>query len=62
MNKGINYNYGDTATLTSITAISVDDICVEYTGTDDNSEEPTEYSSGADGVYCIYDASDITTS
>ncbi|PQE30894.1 pectate lyase protein [Rutstroemia sp. NJR-2017a WRK4] len=59
---GINYNYGDTATLTNIKASGVTDICVEYTGTDDNSEEPTEYASGADGKYCIYSASDVTSS
>ncbi|KAM3074292.1 hypothetical protein ACMFMG_002896 [Clarireedia jacksonii] len=58
----INYNYGDTATLTNIKASGVSDICVEYTGTDDNSEEPTEYSSGADGKCCIYSASDVTSS
>ncbi|KAF7948344.1 uncharacterized protein EAE97_003755 [Botrytis byssoidea] len=59
---GINYNFGDTATFTNIVAKSVDDICVTYTGTEDNSQEPTEYGSGPDGKYCIYTESDITTS
>lgn len=59
---GINYNYGDSATLTNIVASGVDDICVTYTGTDDNNEEPSEYGSGADGTYCIYSDSDITSS
>ncbi|TGO45816.1 hypothetical protein BCON_0363g00050 [Botryotinia convoluta] len=59
---GINYNFGDTATFTNIVANAVDDICVTYTGTEDNSQEPTEYGSGPDGKYCIYTESDITTS
>ncbi|TGO42441.1 hypothetical protein BHYA_0008g00310 [Botrytis hyacinthi] len=59
---GINYNYGDTATFTNIVAKSVKDICVTYTGTDNNSQEPSEYGSGPDGKYCIYTESDITTS
>jgi hypothetical protein len=59
---GINSNYGDSATFTNIVASDVDDICVTYTGTDDNDEEPTENGSGADGTYCIYSDSDITTS
>lgn len=59
---GINSNYGDTATLTNIVANSVDDICVTYTGTDDNDEEPEENRSGPDGTYCIYSDSDVTTS
>ncbi|KAF7901865.1 uncharacterized protein EAF01_007163 [Botrytis porri] len=59
---GINYNFGDTATFTNIVAKSVKDICVTYTGTEDNSQEPTEYGSGPDGKYCIYTESDITTS
>ncbi|ORY69891.1 pectate lyase-domain-containing protein [Pseudomassariella vexata] len=58
---GINYNYGDSATFTNIVASDVDDICVTYTGTDDNDEEPSEYGSGADGTYCIYDESDISS-
>ena len=59
---GINYNFGDTATFTNIVANAVDDICVTYTGTDDNSQEPSEYGSGPDGTYCIYTESDVTTS
>ncbi|KAI1880187.1 hypothetical protein JX265_001808 [Neoarthrinium moseri] len=57
---GINTNYGDTATFTNIAVSGVDDICVKYTGTDDNSQEPTENGSGADGTYCIYSESDIS--
>lgn len=57
---GINYNYGDSATFTNIVVSGVDDICVTYTGTDDNDEEPSEYGSGADGTYCIYSDSDIS--
>jgi len=37
----------------------VDDICVTYTGTDDNDEEPEENGSGPSD-YCIYSTSDIT--
>ncbi|RDW68056.1 hypothetical protein BP6252_09452 [Coleophoma cylindrospora] len=59
---GINYNYGDSATFTNIVASDVDDVCVTYTGTDDNNEEPSEYGSGADGTYCIYSESDISSS
>lgn len=60
MLAGINYNYGDSATFTNIAVTGVDDICVTFTGTDDNSEEPTEYGSGADGTYCIYSDSDVS--
>jgi septal ring-binding cell division protein DamX len=57
---GINSNYGDSATFTNIVVSDVDDICVTYTGTDDNSQEPSENGSGADGTYCIYSDSDIS--
>jgi pectate lyase len=56
---GINYNYGDSATFSDVTIDDVDNICVTYEGNDDG-DEPTKYSSGADGTYCIYDDSDIT--
>ncbi|KAI0127530.1 pectate lyase-domain-containing protein [Xylariales sp. AK1849] len=59
---GINYNYGDSATFSDITISDVDDVCVTYTGTDDNDVEPTKYGSGADGTYCVYDDSDISGS
>ncbi|KAI1868212.1 hypothetical protein JX265_007035 [Neoarthrinium moseri] len=59
---GINSNYGDSATLSDITASNVDDICVTYTGTDNNDEEPVKNGSGPDGTYCIYDESDVTQS
>ena len=58
---GINSNYGDTANFTNIVASGVDDICVEYKGTDNNDEEPSKVSSGPSD-YCIYSTSDITTS
>lgn len=51
-----NSNYGDSATLTGITVSGVDDVCVTFTGTDNNSQEPVENGSGADGTYCIYTA------
>lgn len=53
---GINSNYGDSCTLTDYTADDVDDVCVTYTGTDDNDEEPEENDDnggGCDGTYCI---------
>lgn len=58
-NSGINSNYNDTATFSSITVSDVDDICVTYEG-NDNGDEPTKLSSGADGTNCIYSTSDIT--
>lgn len=56
---GINYNYGDSATFSDVTVSDVDNICVTYKG-NDSGDEPTKYSTGADGTYCIYDDSDIT--
>lgn len=56
---GINANYDDTATLRSITASGIDDICVTYEG-NSNGEEPTESGSGPDGTNCKYSNSDIT--
>ncbi|ORY68312.1 pectate lyase precursor [Pseudomassariella vexata] len=58
---GINDNYGDTATFTNIVVSGVDDICVTYTGTDNNDEEPVENGSGPSDS-CIYSTSDITSS
>ena len=55
---GINSNYGDTATLTNIKVLDVDDICVTYTG-NDTGDEPEENGSGP-SEWCIYDESDIT--
>ncbi len=60
---GINTNYGDTATLSSI-RIHGDSSkkikpCVRYTG-NNTGAEPTETGSGPDGTYCRYSASDIS--
>jgi hypothetical protein len=58
---GINTNYGDTARFTLITIIgnSSMKICNKYTGNNTGAEPPL-IGSGADGVNCIYSASDIT--
>ena len=58
MIPGINSNYGDTATFTSIKVSDVDDICVTYSG-NDTGDEPEENGSGP-SESCIYDESDIT--
>ncbi|KAJ0107521.1 hypothetical protein J7T55_007710 [Diaporthe amygdali] len=53
---GINSNYGDSCTITDTTTSGVDDVCVTYTGTDDNDEEPEkndDNGDGCDGTYCI---------
>ncbi|MEV7104890.1 pectate lyase [Streptomyces atroolivaceus] len=62
---GINSNYGDTATLSSI-RIHGDsskkiEPCVRYEGNDDG-DEPEEVGSGPDGTYCRYSESDISYS
>jgi hypothetical protein len=58
---GINTNYGDTARFTLITIIgnSSMKVCNKYTGNNTGAEPPL-IGSGADGVNCIYSASDIT--
>jgi hypothetical protein len=56
---GINSNYGDTATFKSIKATGVKDICEDFKGTDNNSEEPTKVGSGPSDA-CIYSESDIS--
>ncbi|KAH8646078.1 pectate lyase [Tricladium varicosporioides] len=61
MIAGINSNYGDSATITNSVVTGVDDVCVTFTGTDDNSKEPTKNGSGNDGTYCIY-GSDVIVS
>jgi hypothetical protein len=61
MNKGINSNYGDTATFKDIKVSGVKEICDEYTGTDDNDVEPAKVGSGPSDA-CIYSESDITES
>ncbi|KAI1484609.1 pectate lyase [Biscogniauxia mediterranea] len=57
---GINSNYGDTCTLSSIKVSGVDDICVTYTG-NSNGDEPTENGSGP-SENCKYSESDISQS
>ncbi|KAL7267197.1 hypothetical protein RUND412_010229 [Rhizina undulata] len=57
---GINSNYGDTATITNTCVDDVDNVCVTYKGNDDG-DEPTKLTSGADGTYCIYSTSDVTS-
>ncbi|KAI1079576.1 pectate lyase-domain-containing protein [Whalleya microplaca] len=57
---GINSNYGDTATLSSIaTDLDFEDVCVEYEG-NDTGAEPSKISSGPSD-YCIYSESDVTS-
>ena len=58
---GINSNYGDTARFTQITIIgnSSMPVCNKYTGNNTGAEPPL-IGSGADGVNCIYSASDIS--
>ena len=56
---GINSNYGDTATFKSIKTSGVKDICEDFKGTDNNSEEPTKVGSGPSDA-CIYSESDIS--
>lgn len=57
---GINDNYGDTATFSSITISDVDNVCVTYTG-NDTGDEPVKSGSGPSDN-CLYDDSDITES
>ncbi|WP_230985074.1 pectate lyase [Microbispora oryzae] len=60
---GINTNWGDTARFSNITIVNDPShkisICDKYQGVPKGSE-PTKIGSGADGVNCIYSASDIT--
>ncbi|ETK33584.1 pectate lyase [Microbispora sp. ATCC PTA-5024] len=60
---GINTNWGDTARFSNITIVNDPShkisICDKYKGVPKGSE-PTKIGSGADGVNCIYSASDIT--
>ncbi|MBW6437787.1 pectate lyase [Actinoplanes hulinensis] len=58
---GINTNYGDTATISKVTVVGKKslDICVKFTG-NSSGKEPTKIGTGADGVNCIYNESDIT--
>jgi hypothetical protein len=56
---GININWGDTARFTRITVYGSATICDKYLGAPKGSE-PTHVGSGADGVNCFYNSSDIT--
>ncbi|MCK2218817.1 pectate lyase [Actinomadura sp. ATCC 31491] len=56
---GINTNWGDTARFSRITVYGSAVICEKYKGVPKGSE-PTKIGEGADGVNCIYSASDIT--
>ncbi|MER7459295.1 pectate lyase [Micromonospora sp. NPDC126480] len=60
---GINTNWGDTARFSRITILDDPDretrICVKYRGVP-KGDEPEEIGEGADGVNCLYSASDIT--
>lgn len=55
---GINYNFGDTATITNTVATDVDTICQTFTGVESGSE-PTKYGDGTPDEYCIFTASDF---
>jgi hypothetical protein len=60
---GINTNWGDTARFTRITVLDDSSqktvICDKYRGVP-KGDEPEHLGSGADGVNCLYSASDIT--
>jgi len=57
---GVNANYNDTAKFSRIIVrASSGTICDRYNG-NNTGAEPTKIGSGADGVNCIYSASDIT--
>jgi pectate lyase len=60
---GINTNWGDTARFTNINILNDSSrstvICDKYKGVPKGSE-PEHIGSGADGVNCLYSASDIT--
>ncbi|WP_276615426.1 pectate lyase [Nonomuraea basaltis] len=56
---GINTNWGDTARFSRITVYGSATICEKYKGVPKGSE-PTKIGEGADGVNCLYSASDIT--
>ncbi|MFF7090932.1 pectate lyase [Streptomyces rubradiris] len=60
---GINTNYGDSATLRTITIVGDTSRkivpCQKYIG-NNTGAEPTTNGSGPDGTYCKYSSSDIT--
>ncbi|PWN49704.1 hypothetical protein IE53DRAFT_369532 [Violaceomyces palustris] len=51
---GINSNYGDTATISGVTASSVTSYCDTYQGTTDNDEEPVKLTSNQKNDYCKF--------
>jgi hypothetical protein len=57
---GININFGDTARFSNVTIIGDNgmDVCEKWIG-NNSGDEPTLVGTGADGVNCIYSASDI---
>lgn len=57
---GVNTKYKDSAKFTHIFAASGMTICERYDG-NDTGAEPSSVGKGADGTYCIYSPSDITT-
>ncbi|KAI1708041.1 pectate lyase domain-containing protein [Ditylenchus destructor] len=64
---GVNYNYGDSATLTNIQISgTVKEICAYYEGNNNGAEPPVEDQFNStvdgDGKYCIYKKSDIESS
>jgi pectate lyase len=56
---GVNQKYNDSAKFTNIFADITMKICERYDG-NDTGAEPNSVGVGADGKYCIYQASDIT--
>ncbi|KAI1708047.1 pectate lyase domain-containing protein [Ditylenchus destructor] len=66
---GVNYNYGDSATLTNIQISgTVKEVCAYYEGNNSGgSQEPPSIHSfnstvDGDGTYCVYKKSDIKSS
>jgi hypothetical protein len=55
---GVNTTYNDSATFKNITISGSVGICDRYTA-NNTGAEPTKTGSGADGKYCIYEASEI---
>ncbi|KUI56461.1 Pectate lyase H [Cytospora mali] len=53
---GINSNYGDTCVVKGKTLSGVKNVCSTYSGTNNNSKEPTKNNDnegGCDGKYCV---------
>lgn len=55
ISKGINSNYGDSATISDMSQSDIDTVCQTYTGTEDGSEpdENDDNDGDCDGTYCI---------